>query len=657
MPVTQFEIRNRQPFADGRSFGDAGAYERIEGVLHYAVDPTNESNIGIIDLAAAARDAQGRVHFTGDVTLLQPVDAARANGRLLCDVPNRGNRTFTRYNLAPGDPLHPETIPVGDGYLMEHGWTIASIGWQWDVDRANGRLGIDAPMALGADGKPIEGWISVARQPNAPIASFMLSDRGHQPYPVADIHQSDARLIVRDFPNGTRQDIPREQWQFARIEGGQVIPDPTHVHFDGGFEPGRYYEAVYRTAHCPVVGAGLLAYRDAAAFLRSNAEENPARGRISHVFGLGISQSGRFLREFLRAGANVDEDGNQVYDGLHLHIAGGRRGEFNFRYAQPSVIEPYGLGHMPPFAYDDTIDPRSKEPIPGLLTTLRARNAVPRLIATNTATEYWRGDASMLHIDPDAAHDLPDPPEVRGYLFAGTQHGSGTLPIRRGSAEDAPVTTVNALNIVNYTPLLRAALANLEQWVCDGVEPPASALPRLADRSAVTRDRAAYSFSMLPNITMVVVRRLWSLPKLDFGPDASNGVGTYPPLIKLTDQFPTLVSAVDVDGNETAGIRLPDISVPLGTHTGWNSRALETGGMDETAGLSGSTIPFAATIAKRDDNDPRPAIDERYNGRDDYLARVRAAAEELAAQRYLLARDVEVLVDDAGQRWDAIVTA
>ena len=649
MPVTQFEIRSRDPFDGGRAFGDAGAYERIDGVLHYAVDPAHASNRGIIDLARAARDEQGRVRFEGDISLLQPVDPARTSGSLLCDAVNRGRRLFIACNLATADPLRPGSIPAGDGHLMERGWTIASIGWQWDVARGGALLGLTAPQALDASGQPITGWVSVSHQPDTVVPDFMLSDRGHQPYTVADLAQPDARLTVRDFPNGTRQDVPRDQWRFT---------DRTHVALDGGFEAGRYYEAIYRTDICPVVGAGLLAFRDAASFLRhSTAEDNPARGRITHTFGFGVSQSGRFLRELLAAGANLDEAGRIAYDGLHVHIAGGRRGDFNHRYAQPSAGtgSGYGLGHLPPFAYEDTRDPRDDTPIPGLLTKARAQGAAPKIVATNSAFEYWRGDASMVHIDPDAGHDLPDSSEVRTYLFAGTQHGSGSLPLRYGSSESVPVTTVNPLNITDYSPLMRAALANLERWVCDEVEPPPSALPRLADRTAVTRDRASYSFSTLPNITMVQVRRLWSLPKLDFGPEAASGIGSYPPVVKLTEQFPTLVSAVDADGNEVAGIRLPDISVPLATHTGWNPRHSDTGGLDETAGLNGSTIPFARSAAEREANDPRPAIDERYRDRADYLSRVQAATEALAAQRYLLADDVGVVVEHAMARWDALV--
>ena len=653
MPVIGFEIRRREAYEGGRVFG-AGAYERIDGVLRYAVDPAHEANSGIVDLQHAPRNAQGRVEFEGDITLLQPVDAARANGRLLGDVVNRGNHTFTRYQFAPADPAAREVIPAGDAWLLDAGWTIVCVGWQWDVARSGAQLGIDAPMALGGDGKPIEGSVSVTFQPNAATPHFLLSDRGHRPYPAADLEQPDARLIARDDPNGTRHEVPRDRWRFARTEGGVSTPDPTHVTFDDGFESGRWYEVVYRTNVCPVVGAGLLAVRDAVSFLRHDeSEANPARQRITHAFALGISQSGRFLREFLHAGANVDEVGRVAFDGLHIHIGGGRRGEFNQRYGQPSVIEPYGLGHLPPFAYEDDVDPYTEATVPGLLSRLRARSAVPRIIATNSATEYWRGDASVLHVGMAGAGDLPETPEARTYFFAGTQHGSGTLPLRHVAADGLAVS--NALNVTDYLPLLRAAFDNLVRWVCDGVEPPPSALLRLAAKTAVTRERISYDYMGFTTINQVMPRRMWSLPKLEFGPQAAEGIGAYPGMVALTKPYALFVSAVDADGNEVAGVRLPDIAVPLATHTGWNPRHPDTGGIDQSAGLSGSTIPFARTAAERERTmDPRLSIEERYSGRDDYVERCRVVAAELVAQRFLLPQDAEVAVENAAARWDAI---
>lgn len=654
MPVTHFDITRREPYEGGRPFGDAGPYERIDGVLHLSLDPLHPANAGIVDIERAARDADGAVRLEADVTLLQPLDPARANGRLLSDIVNRGGRTFLAYNLAARSAQRPDEIPAGDGFLMRRGWTIAMIAWQWDVPRVPGLLAMQAPEAL-EDGRPIAGWVRVPYQPTAVQPHVMLSDRGHRPYAAIDLDQPDARMLVRAYPDAPHETIERARWRFARVEDGAMIPDPNHVALDGGFEPGRMYDIIYRTGDSPVTGAGLLAFRDAAAFLRhSTAEENPARGRITHGFVVGISQSGRMLRTLLQAAGNRDQEGRVAFDGVHLHIAGGRGGEFNFRYAQPSVSHPWGIGHRPPFSFDPTVDPLTGERLPGLLDRMRAQDAVPRIIATNSATEYWRGDGAMLHIDPSGERDLPDPPEARAYLFSSVQHGGGAPPLTDHAPGDVTARGGNRFNITHYGPLFRAALINLERWVCDGVEPPPSRVPRVADGTAVTRATVIDVFRAFPTAAIPDPERLWTLPRLDTGPGGDAVMTTIPSATGA--RFPTLVSAVDADGNEVAGIRLPDVSVPLASLMGWNPRHPVSGGLGQNMQLIGSTVPFAVSAAERAaSGDPRPSIEERYGGRDDYLARVRAAAERLAADRYVLPEDVDLAVENAALRWDALV--
>jgi hypothetical protein len=122
---------------------------------------------------------------------------------------------------------------------------------------------------------------------------------------------------------------------------------------------------------------------------------------------------------------------------------------------------------------------------------------------------------------------------------------------------------------------------------------------------------------------------------------------------KVGKPYPNLVAAVDADGNEVAGIRLPDLTVPLGTYTGWNVRHPSIGGPGQTLSLIGSTIPFPATQAERKaSGDPRPSIEERYPSKEEYLRRVTQAAEALVAQEYLLAEDVPTVTEQASQRYD-----
>ena len=144
--------------------------------------------------------------------------------------------------------------------------------------------------------------------------------------------------------------------------------------------------------------------------------------------------------------------------------------------------------------------------------------------------------------------------------------------------------------------------------------------------------------------------------RTDLGPDAARGI--VDPPARLGEQYRNHVSAVDRDGNELAGIRLPDVSVPVATYTGWNPRDPETGGAGQIVSMQGSTLPFPATRAERERlGDPRPSIEERYRDRDDYLARVRAAAVELTRRRYILEEDVELAVASAAERYDAFAAA
>ncbi|MHB8577291.1 MAG: alpha/beta hydrolase domain-containing protein [Dehalococcoidia bacterium] len=658
MAVTGLEVRSREPYEGGRTFDDGGAYERIDGVIRFALDPADAHNEAIVDLNLAPRDGQGLVAFVADFCLLQPLDPRRSARRLLFEVVNRGNRLAPRMlNRAATAPAPSERIQPGDGFLLRHGWTLAWCGWQWDVPQSPVVLGLKAPRAQ-RDGQPVEGRISVQFQPNRHIAEALLADRVHTPYPAAYLDDPEAELSVRERSDARRTLIPRARWQFAREVDGRRVPDATRVWLEGGFEAGRLYEVVYRTRECPVVGSGLLAVRDAASYLRYGGVEqgNPGAGAIDHAYGFGASQSGRFLRHFLSLGLNLDEQRRQVFDGLLIHIAGARRGEFNHRFAQPSVAGSPSFGYLPPFMGgegDERTDPRSGGN-DGVFSRQRRLGGMPRVFSTNTAAEYWRGDASLMHTETDGAvvtRDVEPSADERIYLFAGTQHGPGELPLTKLNPLDGS-RGLHAFNFVDYTPLLRAALLNLDAWASDGIEPPPSRFPRLADGTAAPRDEVLAAFRGIPGADVPDAALLPVISSIDLGPEAVRGVGRFP--VELGRSYPVVVSAVDDDGNEIAGVRLPDIAAPVATNTGWNPRDPQTGGAGEIIGMRGSTLPFAATAEeRRRGGDRRPAISERYRDREAYLTRVRAVAAELVAARYLLGEDEELAVALAATRYDA----
>ncbi|HEU5317921.1 MAG TPA: alpha/beta hydrolase domain-containing protein [Chloroflexota bacterium] len=649
MSVVELEIRRRVPFAGGYSFADGGEYERIDGLLHFAVDPLRAEHAAIVDLDKAPRDAEGRVHFSADLCLLQPVDAARSNGRLLLEVPNRGRKgAVARFNRpAPAGikVTGTEGIGVGDGLLLNLGWTVAWVGWQWDVIRdlvPDGLLGFDAPQAISPDGQPIRGQVMVEWQPDAPTPHKLLADRVHQPYAAASLDQPDAMLYERDGWSAPRVEIPRERWRFARGEAGGDVPDDTHVRLEGGFRPGVIYDLVYTTRVCPVVGAGMLALRDGTSFLRYGSAEdgNPCAGRLRHTIAVGSSQCGRMLRGFLQLGLNADEEGRRVYDGVIVNVAGARRGEFNHRYAQPSVITIPSFGYLPPFRFE-SFPPDTK------------------VFAVNTSAEYWNREASMLHTDDTGERDLAPPPNVRIYHYAGTKHGPGAIRPEEGEEEPPkPLgTSGQRPNVVDFKPLFRAALFHLERWIADGIEPPPSCHPRLADETAIPPDEALAAYRDLPGVTVPHPDRLYRRRSVDLGPDADKGVGRYPP-VERGEPYAWHVPALDGDGNELAGIRLPDVSVPVATHTGWFPRRPGTGGALQNVDMIGSTIPFAPDEkTRRERGDPRPSIAERYRDATDYEARAREAASGLVKRGYLLAEDLELVVQNALDRYRAFSRA
>src|SRR5215813_112005 len=654
MPLTRFEITSRMPYAGARRFGTVGAYEQVDGTARFAVDPVHPANARICDLKLAPRNVAGLVEFTTDLSVVLPVEARHSNGRCIVELPNRGRRrVVAMMNCAPPDaPVGPQAHP-GDGFLFARGYAVASIGWQWDVYQSPELLGLVAPSAM-AGGEPIGGQTMVEMRPNERATTRLLADRIHRPLPAAPGEQLDARLLVRDWEDGEDTLIPRRLWRFARETAVRAVePSREHVWLECGFEPGRIYQLVYETDRAPVAGLGLLAARDVAAFLRQPTASNPSGNGLRTLILYGISQTGRMQRHFLSLGLNRCEDGSRAYDGFHVHIAGARRGAFNHRFAQPSNQTTPLWGHVFPFADVVTSDPLTGT-TGGLLDRLAATGDLPKIISTDSAAEYWRGDAALAHIDPAGRQDLPEHPLTRRYLFAGAQHTPG-YP---GQLRTNPGTGTIArypLNVLDYLPLHRAALSNLDRWITEGIDPPPSRHPRISDGTAVQRAEVLATFRHLPDVKPPDPERLPFVRTVDMGGEEATGVGRYP--AQEGAFYPALVPAVDGDGNEMAGIRMPDIAVPVGTYAGWNPRDPVTGSPEQIVPMNGLTLWFAPDAATRAARaDPRRSLAERYRDEADYVSKVRATAMQLAAERYLLEADVDRPVEAAVTRYRAAIS-
>jgi hypothetical protein len=578
------------------------------------------------------------VTFTADFCLLKPVDLARGNGRLYAEVPNRGGKgVLGRLQYAGGSRDPSGAADFGDGWLMRQGFAIAWIGWQWDAPERPDALRVRAPVASDR-GRPITGLVRAVVIADVRQATAPLGDRGHSAYPAVDPDGPDSALYVRDHSLDAPRPLPRGSWRFA---------DATTVVLDGGFDPGRIYEVVYRSRDPRVAGCGFAATRDVVSYFKNETGPgNPLAG-VRLAIAHGISQSGRFLRHFLYEGFNEDESGRRVFDGVFVDVAGAGRGDFNRRFAQPSRD-----GHQHwnvhyatdafPFTDLPQVDPATGESR-GLLDRAAATGTVPKLVHSFGAYEYWNRAASLVTTDAAGTKDAVLPPTSRAYFIASAQHGPGRIPPAAAGSEGALATNPN-----DYRPALRALVHALDLWVADGVEPPASRYPRLSDGTLATPSGAGWP--PIPGVRFPAVRN--EPTHLDFGPGWPRGVSSVEPP-RVGPVFPALVPAVDADGNDRAGIRLPEIAVPLATQTGWNWRAAGRGALDALAAYVGASVPFARTRTEREAvRDPRPSIEERYAGRDDYLARVGRAADALVAERLLLAEDVPRVVERAGTFWD-----
>ena len=606
--VTKVTVASRAVVANGQPFGSVGPYEKLTGTIEFALDPANPHNKAIVDLDSAPRGSDGRVHFSADLYVLQPVDAARGNGTLLFEIANRGRKGILgRFNRAGGSPDPTAPADFGDGFLLKDGYTIVWVGWQFDVESPG--LRVTAPAAN------VTGRVRFSFIPDEKRTEIAPADLPQ--YPPARANDPSATLTVRDRNWDKPTVIPRSAWRFAEGNGRP------RVILDAGFEPGRVYEIDYPATGARVAGVGLAAIRDAAsAFL--HGADLPVRGRSAYVFG--ISQSGRFLRQFLHDGFNADERDRRVFDVVWPHIAGAGQGSFNERFATPG----YSSFPATRFPYTDLEQRNAQGARDGILAAYKP-DQMPKVIYTNTSVEYWgQGRAAALtHTTIDGKADATVPENVRIYLLSGTQHGESAFPpsFGNGQAMGNPTPQANVMRA-----LLRAA----HQWAASGVRPPDSRHPRLRGDTLVP----------------LTALRFPSIPGLG-DPQVIEGPGQI--INEKFSALPFLVPQVDVDGNELAGIRVPEVSVPLATTTGWNFRAERIGNGTTIYALLGSYVPLARTRAERETrHDPRQSIEERYKGRDDYLQRIRAAANALVKERFILAEDVEDVAQRATRHWEYV---
>jgi hypothetical protein len=637
--TTQITILSRGIAFGGYSFKGVGQYEFITGIATGEVDPNDPHNAVITDIELALRNSGGNVTYQHNFYILKPLHLRRGNQKMMYEPPNRGGKTYQTLNNTPGgnDPAaitDPEVLKRS--FLWSRGYATVWSGWENDLGPLDGLTATATlPIAFRAGGRPITGpayeYIVTSG------SSFELS------YPAASGDQSAAQLTHRVHLNDEPEVIPASGWAYT--DGTNTAIRLT----SGNFIANDIYEFTYTAKNPTVNGLGLAAIRDFNSFLRYSKIDdfgtpNPLWGHVTRIYTETSSQPGRTLNDFRHLGFNEDESGRKVFDGMMQWVAAGDGLNMNYRWSQTKRTnrnrqDLLYLEGLFPFANNTTFDPISGKR-DGRYKRCSETDTCPLAMEFFSSNEYWVKAASLMHTDPMGTVDLPDHPQTRLYNLASKQHGGAGNPTSKGNCQQF-------LNPLPSAAVQRALWEALDEWSTQGIAPPASQVPRLDNGTLVPPlPQSAAGFPSIPGVTYTGLKT--TRYRFDYGPKFyKTGVPTTNPPVTSPpyednpangEIYPSFVPKTDSDGNEIAGIRLPELTVPLATYTGW---ALRSGvwANDGCEG-SGQYIPFPRTKADRiAAGDPRPSIEERYPSFALYSSRVKGAVDDLVENRFMLCQD------------------
>ncbi|CAF1021432.1 unnamed protein product [Adineta ricciae] len=626
------------------SLDSMGAYERLRGVAYGQLDPTSACNSIITDVQLAPRNKAGLVNYSMDFYILKPVKLSGGNRKIFFEVNNRGRKLFGKFAQISGGNSPSMVGDVERSFLLKQGYTIVWSGWDPSVPSTgdSNLLRIYVPIARNSDGTSVTGPVYEYIVFDNPIStSYMTS------YHTSSTDTSTATLTVKYHLTDTPIAIPSMNWTWTSSNTIALLPLNTP------FQQSAIYELTYTAKDPYVAGIGFAATRDFVSFLRSKRPDNPLAGGINRVISWGASQAARYMNDFLSLGFNQDCQGKQIFDGTFNWMGAGNGVGLNYRFAQPQRTERNRQDHLYPeavFPFTYTI---LRDPLTGKIDGRNARcmrtRTCPKVMNVNSANDYWVKAASLLHSDL-GGNDLPDPPNVRFYLISGTQHADPSPPGSQGICQQFG-------NTLDATPILRALFVTLDQWL-DGIRPPPSLTPSRSNGTATFSDITHHSslgigrvsqrslrWPTIPNVLytgLITIRNLFN-----FGSNYSQGFLSINPVQSTGKYYSSFVSKVNEDGNEIAGIRLPPISVPVATYTGWNHRRNDYGGDDGCEAI-GAVIPFAPDLATRmAKGDTRLSLVERYEDHDAYVAAVTVATTTLVNQRLLLPTDATTYINNA----------
>ena len=671
--LVRLDITSREPAAGGVVFGATGAYEKVKGTAYFEVDPLDPRNAQVFDINKAPRNAAGKVAFSAEMVILKPLDMARGNEQLLFEVNNRGNKIgLPMFNDTPPGSNNNDPTSVndfGNGFLMRQGYVVAWVGWGADIAPGNNRLTVNFPVAM-QGGQPItERIVTEFSDRNfgggRPFSLRLSGGPAFRSFEAVSTVPAVAEAELRQRPSDSFRPgapalpaggpVPNGQWSFADCPSGPPgLPSPNHICLHDGFRNNMVYELRYRATKSPVMGLGYLTSRDFVSFLKEATLDdagnaNPVAG-VKNAYCLGISSSGMYYRDYLYQGFNIDERGRRVCDGMHIHIPGVHKLYLNYRFAQPN---PFSVQHRERYVPDTNFPRRYQaENSPfgppagrGRSGILSDRNLDPRIIHTDSSTEYWQFRSSLVDTDDDGTRDLPLHHNVRRYLYASTQH----FPTK-GATPTFGVGNRQCEQLANVThpgPMSRALLVALDRWVREHRPPPASRVPTLHDGTLVPP--SAVAFPAVPGVTFLGLYN--GSGDRDFGPRARGNRGVVDNLSPVVlSEHRVLVPQVDAFGNDLAGLRHPLVQAPVATLTGWNTRRPEfTAG--DLCDLSGMTVALKRTAAERlAAGDPRPSLAELYGTHDGYVQAIARAARQLQADGFMLQQDVDGVIAEAEAR-------
>ena len=686
--ITKIEILESQsPTFGGYSWDGVGQYEKLVGIAHGEVNPHDPRNSVIVDLDLAeanSRTSSGNVKYSFNFYILKPIKLSQGAHKVMYEPPNRGGKTWTGLARVSGGGNDPGSIidpaVLANAFFMPRGYTLVWSGWEQNLGPLTGLTATGSfPVAKNRDGSTITG----------PSYEYIVTGGASSglAYPAANaadmaspkltrrVHLDDAPAAIPAWGSQACTPSPTVTvcWDYNVVTA--TAPAGTAIRLRNAatgagvnFVNNDIYEFSYTAKDPTVNGLGFAAVRDWNAWLRYATQDdfgnpNPLAGDVQRIYTEVVSQPGRLLNDFRHLGFNESEDGRKVFDGHVQWIAAGNGLNMNYRFSQTGRTERNRQNHLYiegrfPFANAMSHDPITRS-TDSRYKSCQQTNTCPLAMEIYSANEYWVKSASLLHTDPSGQHDLGDSPYARNYLMSSMQHGSAATPA------GMPVGTPPAAgacqqpqNPLSSNATQRALWIALDDWSTKNKQPPKSRVPQIKDGTlAAPLPQAGMGFPEIPGVTYTGLKT--TRYHFDYGANFyETGIATInPPVITVlpgtlpsspvtTYQdnpangpiYPSFIPKTDADGNEIAGVRLPDLRVPVATYTGW---ALRSGvWANDGCEASGQFIPFAATEAARAAaGDPRPSVEARYPTFAVYHGKVREALNDLVVEGFLLCED------------------